>query len=126
MMTPKSLSPGLAVLLSLAASLTIAADKSTIPEPKVTATVEASAKNPAACIIDIEVRNPDTNVVLAAPNIAGLAGQEAISKSGDDKATMVKVVTTPSKGCTGGSYAVTVTEKGKVRYEKHGDLKAKS
>lgn len=123
-MKVKSLAPAVSLLLAFAAALASAA-----PEPKVTALVESahSAKRPDACAVTMEVRDPETNAVLAAPIFAVLPGVVSTSTTEDDKKiSKVTITASATKGCAGGTYAVTVTEAGKVRYEKHGDLKAKS
>jgi hypothetical protein len=63
----------------LAASGSFAADKAAVPEPKILATVQAAAKTAGACIVHVEVRNPDTNAVLAAPSFAVVGGKETKS-----------------------------------------------
>ena len=92
------------------------------PEPNVVATIERSSKPEGACLVRAEVRDPQSNDVLAEPKIAVAAGQEAnVSISDADRKVEVTVKAGP--GCAGGTYLVNVWAAGKLAYSKSGNLK---
>lgn len=95
------------------------------PEPNVVATIERSARPEGACLVRVEVRDPQSNDLLAEPKIAVAAGQEA-SVSSSDADRKVEVTVKAGPGCAGGTYLVNVRTAGKLAYSKSGDLSPKA
>ena len=115
-----------ALVLAIALSpLMLAAAGPATPEPKVVATIEQPAKQNGACLITAEIRDPQSNEVLAAPKLAVVAGEQAnVSSSESDRKVEVTVKAGPS--CAGGTYVVNVWANGKLAYSKNGTLKPKA
>ena len=117
-----SFASALAVALS---SLTLLAEGPRTPEPKVVATIEQPAKQGGACLVRAEIRDPQSDEVLSAPNIQLLAGQEATASTSESD-RKVEVTVKAGPGCAGGTYAVSVWSGGKLVYSKSGALKPKA
>jgi hypothetical protein len=112
---------GLAVALG---SFVLAAEAPTTPEPKVVATIAQPAKAGGACLVIAEIRDPQSNEVLASPKLAVVAGEQAsVSSSEADRGLELSVKA--AGGCTGGSYTVNVSVNGKLAYAKSGVLTPK-
>jgi hypothetical protein len=106
-------------------SFTLAAEAPATPEPKVVATIEPPAKQNGACFISAEIRDPQSNQVLAAPNLAVKAGEQAnVSSAESDR--KVEVTFNAGPGCASGTYVVKVWASGKLAYSKNGVLKPKA
>ena len=106
-------------------SFMLVADGTTTPEPKVVATIEQSSKQPGSCLVSAEIRDPQSNAILAAPKLMVAAGEKAnASSSESDRKVEVSVKAGP--GCVGGTYAVNVWVSGGLAYSKNGTLAVKS
>ncbi len=106
-------------------SFTLFADGPAAAEPKVVATIEQSAKPNGSCLVRAQVREPQSNEVLAEPKIQVAAGQEAkVSSADSDRKVEVAVKAGP--GCAGGTYLVNVWAAGKLAFSKGGTLEAKA
>jgi len=113
------------ILLMAVGSFMLVADGPTTPEPKVVATIEQSSKQPGACLVSAEIRDPQSNAILAAPKLMVAAGEKAnASSSESDRKVEVTVKAGPS--CAGGTYAVNVWVNGSLAYTKNGALAVKS
>jgi flagellar basal body rod protein FlgF len=95
------------------------------PELKVVATIEQPAKQNGACLISAEIRDPQSNAVLAAPKLAVAAGEQANASSSESD-RKVEVTVKAGPGCAGGTYVVNVWASGKLAYTKNGALKLKA
>jgi len=113
------------ILLLSVGSFTLAADGPTTPEPKVVATIEPSSKHPGACLVSAEVRDPQSNAILAAPKLMVAAGEKANTSSSDSD-RKVEVTVKAGPGCAGGTYGVSVWVGGSLAYSKNGTLAVKS
>jgi len=117
--------PAAAVLGITLCSLTLAADAPATPEPKVVATIQQPAKEDGACLISAEIRDPQSNQVLAAPNVAVKAGAQAnVSSAEADR--KVEATFNAASGCASGTYVVKVWAGGKLAYSKNGVLMPKA
>jgi hypothetical protein len=114
--------PVLGIALS---SFALAAAGPATPEPKVVATIEQPVKQNGACLITAEIRDPQSNEVLAAPKLAVVAGEKA-NVSSSEGARKVEVTVTAAPGCAGGTYVVNVWASGKLAYSKSGALEPKA
>ncbi|MFN7943455.1 MAG: hypothetical protein U0X73_17820 [Thermoanaerobaculia bacterium] len=93
-------------------------------QAKVVATIGPSADSPKACVVEMEVRDPKTDQVLAAPQLTVRGGEEAkTSTAGAGHRIDVTVKAAP--GCAEGSYQVRVFTGDRLDYEKSGPLVAK-
>jgi len=91
----------------LSAPLVLLAETPTPPEPRVTATVDKALGSKRACLVTVEVSDPVTGDLLAAPNLRVVAGQAA-SATTSDPLRKVVVAVKVSPGCDDGTYDVTV------------------
>ena len=106
-------------------SLALAAEGPATPEPKVVATIEQPAKQNGACLITAEIRDPQSNEIIAAPKLFVVAGEQA-NVSSSEPERKVEVTVKAGPGCAGGTYAVNVWASGKLAYSKSGALKPKA
>lgn len=114
--------PVLAIALC---SFTLAAEAPAAPEPKVAATIEQPARQNGACLISAEIRDPQSNQVLAAPHLAVKAGEQAnVSSAESDR--KVEATFNAGPGCASGTYVVKIWASGKLAYSKNGVLEPKA
>jgi hypothetical protein len=116
------IAPVLGIALS---SLAIVAEGRETPEPKVVATIAQPANQDGACLIRAEIRDPQSNRVLAAPHLAVRAGEEANFSSAESD-RKVEVTFKVGPGCGSGTYLVKVWVDGKLAYSKNGALEPKA
>jgi hypothetical protein len=116
------IAPVLGIALS---SFAIVAEGPATPEPKVVATIAQPANQNGACLIRAEIRDPQSNRVLAAPHLAVKAGEQANFSSAESD-RKVEVTFEAGPGCASGTYAVKVWVNGKVAYSKNGTLEPKA
>ena len=113
---PRAIAPLLGFALG---AFALAAERPPTPEPKVVATIDKPAKPGGTCFVSAEIRDPESNRVLAAPNLAVKAGEQAnVSTSESDR--KIEVTLRAGAGCAGGTYDVNVWTRGKLQYGKSG------
>ncbi len=106
-------------------SFTLAAEAPATPEPKVVATITQAVKQSGACLISAEIRDPQSNQVLAAPSLAVKAGQQ-VNISSVESDRKVEGTFNAGPGCASGSYVVKVWAGGKLAYSKNGVVKPRA
>ncbi len=116
----------IALLLGFAlGAFALAAESPPTPEPKVVATIDKPSKQGGACFVSVEIRDPESNQVLAAPNLAVNAGEQA-NVSSSESNRKIEITLRAGADCAGGTYDVNVWTRGKLQYGKSGTLQRKA
>jgi hypothetical protein len=88
---------------------------------KVVATIAPSSDSPKACRVEMEVRDPNTDQVLAAPQLTVRGGEEAKTTT-TGAGHRIDVTVKAAPGCAEGSFQVRVFTGDRLDFEKSGPL----